>query len=125
LTIYDIAREANVSASTVSRVINNKPGIKAETRVKVREILDKYRRAAQSSPRACAFLLFLRVRGTGGYHQPDLKACRAKKNQENSPKSGIVRLLAHVISYNMANPTKKEEMPYDDEPGYVHRAYQR
>lgn len=43
MTIYDIAREANVSASTVSRVINNKPGIKAETRVKVREILDKYR----------------------------------------------------------------------------------
>ena len=42
MTIYDIAKEAGVSASTVSRVLNNKPGIKAETREKVREILDKY-----------------------------------------------------------------------------------
>ena len=44
------------------------------------EILDQYRRVAQSAPRACAVLLLLRVLGTGGHHQPDLKACRAKKN---------------------------------------------
>ena len=31
MTIYDIARMAGVSASTVSRVVNNKPGIKEET----------------------------------------------------------------------------------------------
>ena len=42
VTIYDIAREAGVAASTVSRVINNKPGIKAETRKKVQDLLDKY-----------------------------------------------------------------------------------
>ena len=42
MTIYDIAREAGVAASTVSRVINNKPGIKAETRKKVQELLKKY-----------------------------------------------------------------------------------
>ena len=41
MTIYDIAKEANVSASTVSRVINNKPGIKAETREKVKSIMKK------------------------------------------------------------------------------------
>ena len=39
MTIYDIAKEAGVAASTVSRVINNKPGIKAETRKKVQDIL--------------------------------------------------------------------------------------
>lgn len=42
MTIYDIAKEAGVAASTVSRVINNKPGIKAETRQKVQELLKKY-----------------------------------------------------------------------------------
>lgn len=42
MTIYDIAKEAGVAASTVSRVINNKPGIKAETREKVQKLLEKY-----------------------------------------------------------------------------------
>lgn len=42
MTIYDIAKEAGVAASTVSRVINNKPGIKAETRRRVQELLKKY-----------------------------------------------------------------------------------
>lgn len=42
MTIYDIAKEANVAASTVSRVINNKPGISPKTREKVERILEKY-----------------------------------------------------------------------------------
>lgn len=41
MTIYDIAKEAGVSASTVSRVINNKKGIKESTRRCVQEILDR------------------------------------------------------------------------------------
>ena len=39
MTIYDIAKKAGVSASTVSRVVNNKPGIKPETRRKIQELL--------------------------------------------------------------------------------------
>ena len=39
LTIYDIARKAGVSASTVSRVLNSRPGIKKSTREKVEKIL--------------------------------------------------------------------------------------
>lgn len=42
MTIYDIAKEAGVAASTVSRVINNKPGIKTETRKRIQELLNKY-----------------------------------------------------------------------------------
>lgn len=42
MTIYDIAELAGVSASTVSRVINNKPGIKASTRERVKELLREY-----------------------------------------------------------------------------------
>jgi LacI family transcriptional regulator len=42
VTIYDIAKEAGVAASTVSRVVNNKPGIKAETREKVQQLLKEH-----------------------------------------------------------------------------------
>ncbi len=42
MTIYDIAEKAGVSASTVSRIINNKPGVKAETREKIRKLLEEY-----------------------------------------------------------------------------------
>lgn len=42
MTIYDIAKLAGVSASTVSRVINEKPGIKESTRQKVKQLLKEY-----------------------------------------------------------------------------------
>lgn len=42
MTIYDIAKEANVSASSVSRVVNNKPGVNKEVRHKILKLLDKY-----------------------------------------------------------------------------------
>lgn len=41
-TIYDIAKEAGLSAGTVSRIINDKPGIKSETRARVLALLEKY-----------------------------------------------------------------------------------
>lgn len=39
-TIYDIAREAGVSAKTVSKVINNKSGVGAETRQRIQTIIE-------------------------------------------------------------------------------------
>ena len=42
MTIYDIAKEAGVSASTVSRVINNRPGVNKETRERVRALLAQH-----------------------------------------------------------------------------------
>lgn len=50
MTIYDIAKEAGVSISTVSRVLNHKAGIKPATREKVQQVLDKYN--YQPSPAA-------------------------------------------------------------------------
>jgi len=42
MNIYDIAKLSGVSYGTVSRVINNKEGVKKETREKVKKILDEY-----------------------------------------------------------------------------------
>ncbi|WP_332910848.1 LacI family DNA-binding transcriptional regulator [Algoriphagus boritolerans] len=41
VTIKDIARELNVSSSTVSRALKDYPGISDETKRKVRELADK------------------------------------------------------------------------------------
>lgn len=42
MNIYDIAKEAGVSISTVSRVMNKKGNVNAATRKKVEEILEKH-----------------------------------------------------------------------------------
>lgn len=39
MSIRDIAREANVSIATISRVMNNKPGVGPEVRARVEEII--------------------------------------------------------------------------------------
>ena len=39
VTIYDIAKMANVSASTVSRVVNNKQNVNPKTRAKIMKLL--------------------------------------------------------------------------------------
>src|SRR6478736_9696525 len=41
VTIYDVAREANVSMATVSRVVNGNPNVKPTTRKKVQEAIDR------------------------------------------------------------------------------------
>ena len=41
ITIYDVAREANVSMATVSRVVNGNPNVKPNTRKKVLEVIDR------------------------------------------------------------------------------------
>ena len=42
VTIHDIAKELNVSASTVSRALNNNPRISSATRVAIHELAAKY-----------------------------------------------------------------------------------
>ena len=52
MTIYDIAKMAGVSASSVSRVINGKPGVKRETREKIEMLLKKYHYAPDENARS-------------------------------------------------------------------------
>lgn len=42
MTIYDIAKEAGVSASTVSRVLTNSANVRKEKREKIQALIDKY-----------------------------------------------------------------------------------
>ena len=49
MTIYDIALEAGVSASTVSRVLNKKKGVSEENRKKIEILLRKYNFAPNAS----------------------------------------------------------------------------
>ncbi|WP_442595529.1 catabolite control protein A [Neobacillus sp. D3-1R] len=41
VTIYDVAREANVSMATVSRVVNGNPNVKPATRKKVNDVIER------------------------------------------------------------------------------------
>lgn len=42
VTIYDIAKMANVSASTVSRVANNRPNVNKDTRARIMKLLKEH-----------------------------------------------------------------------------------
>lgn len=42
MNIYDIAREAGVSITTVSRVLNNKGYVSEKTREKIQKVLEKH-----------------------------------------------------------------------------------
>lgn len=41
VTIFDVAQAAGVSAQTVSRVLNNRPDVSIETRLRVQELIEK------------------------------------------------------------------------------------
>lgn len=58
MTIYDIAKAAQVSPSTVSRVLNGKPGVKKEKRDQLLQLLQEnnfnLKRARQAVPTKCS-----------------------------------------------------------------------
>ena len=54
MTIYDSAKAVNVSPSTVSRVLNNKPGVNAETRKRILKYLDDQHYSPNESARGLA-----------------------------------------------------------------------
>jgi len=68
VTVYDIAREANVSVATVSRVLNGTAPVKASTREKINAIIKKY----QFQPNALARSLISKATGMIGMILPDI-----------------------------------------------------
>ncbi|MDR0852269.1 MAG: LacI family transcriptional regulator [Clostridiales Family XIII bacterium] len=69
MNIYDIADEAGVSISTVSRVLNNRSHVKPETRKKVEDILTKH----NYTPSAIARGLVLKNMNTIGIITIDIR----------------------------------------------------
>ena len=68
ITIRDIAREAQVSVSTVSRVLNNKPDVKTETK----DIVEQTIRELNYSPSSVARGLVLKKSCVIGFIVPDI-----------------------------------------------------
>ena len=64
-TIYDIARLAGVSGKTVSRVLNDEPGVREETRERVARFIEEVRyqphhgaRSMRGEQRDCVGVVF-------------------------------------------------------------------
>ncbi|WP_166239472.1 LacI family DNA-binding transcriptional regulator [Paenibacillus turpanensis] len=68
ITVYDIAKEANVSVATVSRVLNDTAPVKHSTREKVNAVIKKY----QFQPNALARSLISKATGMIGMILPDI-----------------------------------------------------
>lgn len=68
VTIYDVAREANVSMATVSRVVNGNPNVKPTTRKKVLDVIAKL----EYRPNAVARGLASKKTTTVGVIIPDI-----------------------------------------------------
>ncbi|SDX74628.1 LacI family DNA-binding transcriptional regulator [Paenibacillus sp. CF384] len=68
VTVYDIAREANVSVATVSRVLNNTAPVKASTRERILGLIQKH----QFQPNALARSLIKKETGMIGIILPDI-----------------------------------------------------
>ncbi|WP_102691034.1 catabolite control protein A [Rummeliibacillus pycnus] len=68
VTIYDVAREANVSMATVSRVVNGNPNVKPTTRKKVLDVISRL----EYRPNAVARGLASKKTTTVGVIIPDI-----------------------------------------------------
>jgi LacI family transcriptional regulator len=101
VTIYDVAREANVSMATVSRVVNNNPNVKPQTRKKVFDAIEKlgYR------PNAVARGLASKKTTTVGVVIPDIS------NANFAEVARGIEDIANMYHYNiiLCNADKRKE----------------
>lgn len=101
VTIYDVAREAGVSMATVSRVVNNNPNVKPQTRKKVYEAIERlgYR------PNAVARGLASKKTTTVGVVIPDIS------NAIFAEVARGIEDIANMYHYNiiLCNADKRKE----------------
>lgn len=101
VTIYDVAREAGVSMATVSRVVNNNPNVKPQTRKKVLETIERlgYR------PNAVARGLASKKTTTVGVVIPDIS------NSNFAEVARGIEDIANMYHYNiiLCNADKKKD----------------
>lgn len=101
VTIYDVAREAGVSMATVSRVVNNNPNVKPQTRKKVFEAIERlgYR------PNAVARGLASKKTTTVGVVIPDIS------NANFAEVARGIEDIANMYHYNiiLCNADKRKE----------------
>jgi LacI family transcriptional regulator len=101
VTIYDVAREAGVSMATVSRVVNNNPNVKPQTRKKVFEAIERlgYR------PNAVARGLASKKTTTVGVVIPDIS------NAIFAEVARGIEDIANMYRYNiiLCNADKKKD----------------
>src|SRR5699024_3662967 len=91
VTIYDVAREANVSMTTVSRVVNGNPNVKPTTRKKVLRTIERL----GDRPNALALVMASKQTTTVGTIIPDISSiffCELARGIED---------IATMYKYNM------------------------
>ncbi len=101
MTIYDIAKKADVSVATVSRVINDKGGVGKETRERVKNILS----AEKFTPSLSAQNLATRATRLIGVLAPDIR------NEHNGEMAYIIEQLLAQNGYDcfLCNTGLREE----------------
>jgi len=104
VTIKDIAREADVSVTTVSRVINNKPDVGDDTRAKILKIIDEM----NYNPNSVARGLVMQKTHTIGLIIPDISnpffPQVARAVEDKAQKLGY-----SVIFFNTDNHLEREK----------------
>ena len=101
VTIYDVAREANVSMATVSRVVNGYQNVKPATRKKVLEVIERL----EYRPNAVARGLASKKTTSVGVIIPDIS------NNLYAELARGIEDIATMYSYNiiLANSDQNEE----------------
>ena len=101
VTIYDVAREANVSMATVSRVVNGNQNVKPATRKKVLDVIERL----EYRPNAVARGLASKKTTSVGVIIPDIS------NNLNAELARGIEDIATMYRYNiiLANSDQNEE----------------